>query len=228
MGWCTSSVSGSCPCSSLPPLKHLNISNIHVGTDLPGRRDEMCGSGGIFGLAPPDQRTPGPVSAPCGRMTRERRPPVDAAHEASQGLTGPDAVLAALDPDQQEVARATRGPVCVLAGAGTGKTRAVAHRIAYAVATGVVRPDRVLAVTFTTTAAGELRAGLRELGSPAVPGAGLEPLQARTFHSAALRQLTYFWPGTVGGPAPAVVESKIGLLAEAARRLRQRLEPAER
>ncbi len=152
---------------------------------------------------------------------------MDAAHEASQGLTGPDAVLAALDPDQQEVARATRGPVCVLAGAGTGKTRAVAHRIAYAVATGVVRPDRVLAVTFTTKAAGELRARLRQLGSLAVPGAGLEHLQARTFHSAALRQLTYFWPGTVGGPAPAVVESKIGLLAEAARRLRQRLELAE-
>jgi DNA helicase II / ATP-dependent DNA helicase PcrA len=173
-------------------------------------------------------------------MTRERRPPVD-AHEASQGLAGPgaglagpgavlagpDAVLAALDPEQQEVARATRGPVCVLAGAGTGKTRAVAHRIAYAVATGVVRPDRVLAVTFTTKAAGELRARLRQLGSLAVPGAGLEHLQARTFHSAALRQLTYFWPGTVGGPAPAVVESKIGLLAEAARRLRQRLEPPE-
>ncbi|HEX5189732.1 MAG TPA: UvrD-helicase domain-containing protein, partial [Streptosporangiaceae bacterium] len=54
---------------------------------------------------------------------------------------GPDAVLAALDPEQQEVATATRGPVCVLAGAGTGKTRAVAHRIGYAVATGVVRPD---------------------------------------------------------------------------------------
>jgi len=142
-------------------------------------------------------------------------------------LAGPDAVLAALDPEQQEVARAIRGPVCVLAGAGTGKTRAVAHRIAYAVATGVVRPDRVLAVTFTTKAAGELRARLRQLGSLAVPGAGLEQVQARTFHSAALRQLTHFWPATIGGPAPAVVESKIGLLAEAARRLRQRLEPAE-
>jgi DNA helicase II / ATP-dependent DNA helicase PcrA len=115
----------------------------------------------------------------------------------------------------------------VLAGAGTGKTRAVAHRIAYAVATGVVRPDRVLAVTFTTKAAGELRARLRQLGSLAVPGAGLEHIQARTFHSAALRQLSHFWPATVGGPAPAVVESKIGLLADAARRLRQRPELAE-
>jgi DNA helicase-2/ATP-dependent DNA helicase PcrA len=140
---------------------------------------------------------------------------------------GPDAVLASLDPEQREVALATRGPVCVLAGAGTGKTRAVAHRIGYAVATGVVRADRVLAVTFTTRAAGELRARLRQLGSLAVPGAGLEQVQARTFHSAALRQLTHFWPVTVGGPAPAVLDSKAALLAEAARRLRLRLDPVQ-
>ncbi|HUZ54151.1 MAG TPA: ATP-dependent helicase [Streptosporangiaceae bacterium] len=144
-----------------------------------------------------------------------------------EGSQGPDALLAALDPEQQEVVLATRGPVCVLAGAGTGKTRAVAHRIGYAVATGVVRPDRVLAVTFTTKAAGELRGRLRQLGSMAVPGAGLEQVQARTFHSAALRQLTHFWPATVGGPAPAVLDSKVGLLAEAARRLRMRLQLAE-
>jgi DNA helicase-2/ATP-dependent DNA helicase PcrA len=135
-------------------------------------------------------------------------------------LEGPDAVLAALDPDQQQVARAVRGPVCVLAGAGTGKTRAVAHRIAYAVATGVIDPGRVLAVTFTTRAAGELRGRLRQLGSVAVPGTGMEQVQARTFHSAALRQLTHFWPSTVGGPAPQLLDSKISLLAEAGRRLR--------
>ncbi len=140
-------------------------------------------------------------------------------------LTGPDAVLAALDPEQREVALAVRGPVCVLAGAGTGKTRAVAHRIGYAVATGVVRPDRVLAVTFTTRAAGELRGRLRLLGE-VVPGAGLGQVQARTFHAAALRQLTHFWPQTVGGPPPAVLESKLPLIAEAAKRLRISLEPA--
>ena len=72
---------------------------------------------------------------------------------------GPEAVLAALDPEQREVALATRGPVCVIAGAGTGKTRAIAHRVAYAVRTGVVNPGHVLAVTFTTRAAGELRRG---------------------------------------------------------------------
>src|SRR6202167_2784627 len=137
-----------------------------------------------------------------------------------------DVVLAALDPEQREVALAARGPVCVLAGAGTGKTRAVAHRIAYSAATGTTDPARVLAVTFTTPAAGELRARLRQLGA-AVPGAGLERVQARTFHSAALRQLTHFWPGTVGGPVPQVIDSKIGLVAEAARRLRLSAGPPE-
>src|ERR1700684_753494 len=119
-----------------------------------------------------------------------------------------DVVLAALDPEQREVALAARGPVCVLAGAGTGKTRAVAHRIAYAVATGVVDPGRVLAVTFTTRAAGELRGRLRQLGDSAVPAAGMQRVQALTFHAAALRQLTHFWPCTVGGAAPARARSE--------------------
>ncbi len=135
------------------------------------------------------------------------------------GVEGPDAVLANLDPEQREVALAARGPVCVLAGAGTGKTRAVAHRIAYLAATGQADPARALAVTFTTRAAGELRGRLRQLGELA-PGAGVEKVQARTFHAAALRQLTYFWPSTIGGPPPKVLESKISLVAEAARRLR--------
>jgi DNA helicase-2/ATP-dependent DNA helicase PcrA len=137
----------------------------------------------------------------------------------TQRTHGPQALLSALDPEQREVALAGRGPVCVLAGAGTGKTRAVAYRIAYTAATGLADPARLLAVTFTTRAAGELRARLRALGA-AVPGAGLERVQARTFHSAALRQLTHFWPAAVGGPAPRIIDSKIALLAEAARRLR--------
>ena len=143
---------------------------------------------------------------------------MDGPHDHAR--TSADEVLAALDPEQREVALAARGPVCVLAGAGTGKTRAVAHRIAYAVATGVVDPARVLAVTFTTRAAGELRGRLRQLGGALVSGSGMEQVQARTFHSAALRQLTHFWPGTVGGPPPRVLDSKISLVAEAARRLR--------
>jgi ATP-dependent DNA helicase UvrD/PcrA len=131
---------------------------------------------------------------------------------------GPEGVLAALDPEQREVALATRGPVCVIAGAGTGKTRAIAHRVAYAVRTGVVNPGHVLAVTFTTRSAGELRGRLRQLDGTG--GSGLGLVTARTFHSAALRQLVHFWPATVGGRPPAVLGSKVGLLAEAARAAR--------
>jgi DNA helicase-2/ATP-dependent DNA helicase PcrA len=125
----------------------------------------------------------------------------------------PDDLLAALDPEQREVALACRGPVCVLAGAGTGKTRAITHRIAYAVATGVASPGHVLALTFTVRAAGELRGRLRALGG------GAESVRAATFHSAALRQLSYFWPKVIGGRAPKLVESKLPMLREAARDL---------
>ncbi|HET9421845.1 MAG TPA: ATP-dependent helicase, partial [Nocardioides sp.] len=127
-------------------------------------------------------------------------------------MTPPEDLLAALDPEQRQVAEALRGPVRVLAGAGTGKTRAITHRIAYGVATGVYAPTEVLAVTFTTRAAGEMRSRLRRFGAQAV--------QARTFHSAALRQLRYFWPHVYGTELPTLTESKIGLLVTAARRQR--------
>lgn len=146
-------------------------------------------------------------------------------HGVSAGMEGPEDVLTGLDPQQREVVLATRGPVCVLAGAGTGKTRAVAHRIAYGVRAGIVDPRHVLALTFTTRAAGELRARLAALDPAA--GSGLDRVTARTFHAAALRQLTHFWPRTVGGPAPAVLDSKAAALAEAARRLRLRLSGPE-
>ncbi|HEY7262560.1 MAG TPA: ATP-dependent helicase [Trebonia sp.] len=129
-----------------------------------------------------------------------------------------DDLLAALDPEQREVALATRGPVCVLAGAGTGKTRAVAYRIAYAVYSGTVNPAHVLALTFTVRAAGELRGRLRALGG------GAETVRASTFHAAALRQLTYFWPRVVGGRPPKLVESKLPLLREAAAGIGMRLD----
>ena len=125
---------------------------------------------------------------------------------------GADDLLAALDPEQREVATCLRGPVRVLAGAGTGKTRALTHRIAYGVATGVYDPREVLAVTFTTRAAGELRTRLRTMGAGAV--------QARTFHSAALRQVRYFWPKVYGGEPPTLIDSKIPVVAGAARRNR--------
>ncbi|QMU75231.1 ATP-dependent DNA helicase UvrD2 [Streptacidiphilus sp. PB12-B1b] len=132
---------------------------------------------------------------------------------------GPDAVLAGLDPEQRAVATALDGPVCVLAGAGTGKTRAITHRIAYGVRSGVMQPQRVLAVTFTARAAAEMRGRLRELGADGV--------QARTFHSAALRQLQFFWPRVVGGELPRLVERKVQLVAEAAARCRMRLDRNE-
>jgi DNA helicase-2/ATP-dependent DNA helicase PcrA len=167
------------------------------------------------------------VKAPATAGPPPHRSPADPSPGLEPpGADGPEAILAALDPEQREVALAVRGPVCVLAGAGTGKTRAVAHRIGYAVATGVVRPDRVLAVTFTTRAAGELRGRLRQLAESVVPGAGLAQVQARTFHAAALRQLTHFWPATVGGPPPAVLDSKVALLAHAAKQERLKLDPA--
>ncbi|GAA3834925.1 ATP-dependent DNA helicase UvrD2 [Nocardioides panacisoli] len=124
---------------------------------------------------------------------------------------GVEALLAGLDPEQRQVAETLRGPVRVLAGAGTGKTRAITHRIAHGVHSGLYVPTEVLAVTFTTRAAGELRQRLRQLGAPGV--------QARTFHSAALRQLRYFWPHVHGTELPQLTESKLGMIAGACRRL---------
>ncbi|WP_422390262.1 ATP-dependent DNA helicase UvrD2 [Arthrobacter sp. N1] len=123
-----------------------------------------------------------------------------------------DSILQGLDDEQRTVASTLNGPLCVLAGAGTGKTRAITHRIAYGVHTGVYKPQQVLAVTFTARAAAEMRTRLRDLGAGGV--------QARTFHAAALRQLQYFWPQAVGGPLPALVDHKAQLIAESARRLR--------
>ncbi|MGU3410967.1 ATP-dependent helicase [Microbacterium sp. M1A1_1b] len=140
--------------------------------------------------------TPVPPSTPAPPGRPPAQPP------------SPEALLAALDAEQRTVATTLLGPVAVLAGAGTGKTRAITHRIAYGVATGTYSPGHVLALTFTTRAAGELRSRLRALGAGAV--------QARTFHAAAMSQLSYFWPDTVGGHAPRIVESKARIIAHAA------------
>ncbi len=121
-------------------------------------------------------------------------------------------LLAGLDAEQRQAAETLSGPLCILAGAGTGKTRAITHRIAHGVHTGIYNPTSVLALTFTTRAAAEMRTRLRQLGAPGV--------QARTFHAAALRQLQYFWPQAIGGTLPNLVEHKAPLIAEAARRLR--------
>ena len=123
-----------------------------------------------------------------------------------------DRILGGLDEEQLEVASTLTGPICVLAGAGTGKTRAITHRIAYGVHSGVYSPQRLLAVTFTARAAAEMRSRLRDLGVPNV--------QARTFHAAALRQLQFFWPQAIGGTLPSLLDHKANMIAEASRRLR--------
>jgi ATP-dependent DNA helicase UvrD/PcrA len=120
-------------------------------------------------------------------------------------------VLAGLDPEQRKAVTAPAGPVCILAGAGTGKTRAITHRIAYRTQTGEISARHVLAVTFTARAAAEMRARLTALGSAGV--------QARTFHAAALRQVRYFAPRLLAGRAmPELMESKARLVGLAAAR----------
>ncbi|MDO4898825.1 MAG: ATP-dependent helicase [Rothia sp. (in: high G+C Gram-positive bacteria)] len=122
-----------------------------------------------------------------------------------------DSILDSLDPEQRRVATELAGPMCVLAGAGTGKTRAITHRIAYGIAIGRYNPRSVLALTFTTRAAEEMKVRLRQLGAVGVV--------ARTFHSAALSQLKYFWPQAIGGSTPEILKNKAQFIVEAARRL---------
>lgn len=131
-----------------------------------------------------------------------------------------DAVLEGLDPEQRTAAMAAGGPVCILAGAGTGKTRAITHRIAYGVRSGQTPAQHILAVTFTARAAGEMRSRLRTLRVDASDTG----VQARTFHAAALRQLGHFWPRAIGGAIPKLAEHKIRLVAEACNKAGHRLE----
>jgi len=133
-------------------------------------------------------------------------------------VTTPAALLDGLDDQQRVAAEALLGPVCLLAGAGTGKTRAITHRIAYGVATGVYPPGRVMALTFTARAAGELRGRLRALGAGGVA--------ARTFHASALAQLNFFWPQVIGGTMPRLLDSKARLIAHAADGLKLKLDTA--
>ncbi|MCL0245924.1 ATP-dependent DNA helicase UvrD2 [Corynebacterium sp. CCM 8835] len=114
-----------------------------------------------------------------------------------------------LDPDQRVAATAPRGPVCILAGAGTGKTRTITYRIAHLIDQGFVGPNRVLAVTFTARAAGEMRHRLARMGIGGV--------QARTFHAAARRQLRYFWPQVAGDLPWRLLDNKFPLVGRATR-----------
>ena len=130
------------------------------------------------------------------------------------GVTG---LLDGLDAEQRHAAETLLGPVCILAGAGTGKTRAITHRIAHGIQEGVYSPGTLLALTFTAKAAGELRHRLRVLGTPGAV--------VRTFHAEALAQLGYFWPDLVGGSAPRLLDNKARYIAEAGERAKIRLGP---
>ncbi|MBB5845750.1 DNA helicase-2/ATP-dependent DNA helicase PcrA [Mobiluncus mulieris] len=123
----------------------------------------------------------------------------------------PEMLLEQLDPSQREVATHQHGALCVLAGAGTGKTRAITYRIAYGVRTGAVAAENILALSFTQKAAGEMRERLTGLGVPGV--------ETRTFHSAALAQARFFWPQVVGGEILRVMSGKASLVTAAAARL---------
>src|SRR5215218_9653255 len=123
-------------------------------------------------------------------------------------------ITADLDDEQREAVLAARGPVCVLAGAGTGKTRTITRRIAHLVTSGHVAAGQVLAVTFTQRAAGEMRSRLRACDD----GSGTGSVQAMTFHAAARRQLRYFWPRVVGDTGWQLLDSKFSVVAQAASR----------
>ena len=125
--------------------------------------------------------------------------------------TDPQTLLRDLNDEQRAAATATSGPLVILAGAGTGKTRVISPRVAYAAATGAADAKRMLVVTFTDKAATEMRRRLAALGLPKV--------QASTFHAAALRQLAHFWPIAHGTPLPKVLDSKIPVIAPLARTL---------
>jgi DNA helicase-2/ATP-dependent DNA helicase PcrA len=131
-----------------------------------------------------------------------------------------DPLTAELDDEQREAVLAPRGPVCVLAGAGTGKTRTITHRIAQLVTSGHVAAGQVLAVTFTQRAAGEMRSRLRALATTGHTGSGVGAVQALTFHAAAHRQLRYFWPRVVGDTGWQLLDSKFAVVARAASRCR--------
>jgi DNA helicase-2/ATP-dependent DNA helicase PcrA len=127
-------------------------------------------------------------------------------------LASPEALLEDLNEAQLEAVRAVEGPVAIIAGAGTGKTRVISRRAAHAIATGIAPADHVLVVTFTEKAAGEMMERLRVLGLPGVT--------ARTFHAHALTQLRFFWPlANEGARLPALLDSKLPLLVPIVRRL---------
>ena len=150
--------------------------------------------------------SPQPTAIDDRRLTHRRG--TDAGAAACR-VAEPDP-LDGLSPDQRAAVDAVEGPVCIVAGAGSGKTRTITHRVANQVRRGVARADQVLALTFTERAAGELKRRLAGLG---IDG----HVRATTFHAAAYAQIRYFWPRVRERPLPTVLDRKVGLLLPVAR-----------
>jgi ATP-dependent DNA helicase UvrD/PcrA len=117
-----------------------------------------------------------------------------------------DALLDGLTPDQRDAVTTSANPLCIIAGAGSGKTRVLTRRIAWHSTVGGIDPRRVLALTFTRRAASELRKRTWHLGLR-------EEVAAGTFHSAALATLRRFWDHT-GRSHPTLLDRRISFLAK--------------
>ncbi len=122
-------------------------------------------------------------------------------------------LLADLNDAQHRAVTSTAAPLCILAGAGTGKTRVLTRRIAWRCASGSADPRHVLALTFTRKAAGELWSRLRRLGLR-------DAVTSGTFHSVAFAQLRQRWLDT-GTPAPTLLDQKGRLLVRLVPRVRR-------
>lgn len=131
-------------------------------------------------------------------------------------MKNPDQMLGKLNSEQKDAVSRLRGPLLITAGAGTGKTTTIAHRIAYGIAIGAYNPSKILALSYTARAAAELRDRLHELGAGSVT--------VRTFHAAALAQLQYFWPVHTGAKLPTLEPNKSRVLGEVAKNLGYKLD----